>query len=72
MIRQDATQAHKTLTAAPPLVYKIGNSSAYSKAFHDVTSGGNGVYQAKVGWDAVTGWGTPDVAQLAAAVLAAG
>jgi kumamolisin len=72
MIRQDATQAHKTLTAAPPLVYKIGNSSAYSKAFHDITTGGNGVYQAKAGWDPVTGWGTPDVAQFASAALAAG
>jgi kumamolisin len=52
-------------------VYHIGNSSAYSKAFHDITTGSNGVYQAKVGWDGVTGWGTPDVAQFAAAVLAA-
>jgi kumamolisin len=70
LVREDAQQFGKTVGAAPPIVYRIGNSSAYSKAFHDITTGSNGVYQAKVGWDAVTGWGTPDVAQFAAAVLA--
>jgi len=45
-----------------------GNSSAYSSAFTDITSGSNGAYGAKPGWDAVTGWGTPLVSGLAAAV----
>jgi subtilase family serine protease len=52
------------------MVYQIGNSAAYSQAFHDITSGGNGYYQATVGWDPITGWGTPDVSGLAAAVQA--
>ncbi len=29
-------------------------------AFHDITSGNNGAYKASTGWDACTGFGTPD------------
>lgn len=70
LVRQDAQQSGKTLGAAPPIVYRIANSPAYSQAFHDITEGDNSYYQASVGWDPLTGWGTPDVAQFAAAVLA--
>jgi kumamolisin len=70
LIREDAQQAGKTVGAAGPLIYRIGNSAAYSKAFHDVTSGSNGKYSAKPGWDAVTGWGTPNIAGLAQQVIA--
>jgi kumamolisin len=35
-------------------------------AFHDVTSGSNGAYQAGPGWDACTGLGTPDGTAIAA------
>jgi kumamolisin len=40
-----------------PLLYGplVGTGS-----FHDIISGTNGVYAAKQGWDACTGWGTPD------------
>ena len=31
---------------------------------HDVTSGNNGSYSAKAGWDPCTGWGSPDGAKL--------
>ncbi|OQS02045.1 tripeptidyl-peptidase [Thraustotheca clavata] len=52
-----------------PLLYQIG--SANPKAFHDITSGDNAAarngsyeceysFKAGVGWDAVTGFGTPD------------
>jgi len=71
LIRQDARNAGKTLTAAPPLLYRIGNSAAGAIAFHDITSGSNGAYHAHVGWDAVTGWGTPNVAALDQAVQSA-
>ena len=37
-----------------------------TEAFHDVTMGSNGAYQAGPGYDAVTGLGSPDVAALAA------
>lgn len=33
-------------------------------AFNDITVGNNGAYQAKKGWDACTGWGTPDGTKL--------
>jgi kumamolisin len=36
-------------------VYQIG-----SAAFRDITQGNNGAYQAGKGWDACTGWGSPD------------
>jgi subtilase family serine protease len=61
-----------------PAFYAIGHSWLYSKAFHDITTGnntftgtdanGNSVtingYQAGKGWDPVTGWGSPRVANL--------
>ena len=46
-------------------LYKIGRSGRQSAAaFHDVTSGNNNFdtitgFQAGVGWDAVTGLGSP-------------
>ena len=39
-------------------VYQIGTGSSYSADFHDVTSGNNG-FPAVVGYDLVTGWGSP-------------
>ena len=51
-----------------PLLYQTASSPLYSSIFHDVTSGSNG-YSAIVGWDPVTGWGTP-VASLLAPALA--
>lgn len=68
LIRESGEQAGKSIGAAPASIYQIGNSSSYGQAFHDITEGSNGQYQAGPGWDAVTGWGTPDVANLAAAV----
>ena len=38
-----------------PVLYGSQNQSA----FRDITSGNNGAYQAAVGWDACTGWGSP-------------
>ncbi len=54
-------------------IYRIGTGALYHQAFHDVTSGDNSVsfppktitgYQAKAGWDPVTGWGSPDASVL--------
>jgi kumamolisin len=36
--------------------------------FHDITSGNNGTYVAKAGWDACTGLGTPIVSKIVAAL----
>ena len=35
-------------------------SSAYAADFHDITSGTSGSYSAVVGYDLVTGWGSPN------------
>jgi kumamolisin len=61
---------------------RVGNFNAllYSAigpagVLHDITSGNNdtdglldGQFQAKPGWDACTGWGSPDGAKLLAAL----
>ena len=39
-------------------IYTVAQSSEYSSAFHDITSGSNGHYSAKTGYDQVTGWGS--------------
>lgn len=70
LVRADAARSGKSVGAAPSYLYRIGNSSAYGQAFTDITSGTNGIYSARVGWDAVTGWGTPQVGGLATAVTA--
>jgi subtilase family serine protease len=61
-----------------PAIYRIGRSSLYDRAFHEVTSGTNTVvfpsqtftgYRAGPGWNPVTGWGSPD-AQVLVPLLA--
>ncbi len=54
-----------------PALYKIGQDpTRYAADFHDITVGNNQVnssiagFGAGTGWDAVTGWGTPDAAKL--------
>jgi subtilase family serine protease len=56
-----------------PGLYKVAASSAYSQAFHDITSGNNSVdngsvnvkgYSAMTGWDPITGLGSPNAAVL--------
>jgi subtilase family serine protease len=56
-----------------PALYRIGRSTHYHQAFHDVTTGTNTVnyaaqtisgYPAAPGWDPVTGWGSPNAQAL--------
>ena len=56
-------QLGKPLGFVNPQLYAAGES-----AFHDVTSGNNGAYAAKTGWDACTGLGSPDGTRLATAL----
>lgn len=62
--------ARRRLGFINPMLYRIGRSREYADAFHDITSGNNNVvfdngqspilgYQARPGWDPVTGWGSP-------------
>jgi kumamolisin len=48
--------------------YGIAAGAGYGSAFHDVTSGSNGSFQAGTGYDPVTGLGSYDGAGLAAAL----
>jgi kumamolisin len=57
-------RTHKQLGYANPLIYKLATGPSYHHLFHDVTSGDNGSYSAGPGWDAVTGWGSPDAYNL--------
>ena len=51
---------------AAPRIYQLAtNATTYARDFHDVTSGNNG-YPAGTGWDEATGWGSPNLANLAA------
>jgi kumamolisin len=51
------------------LLYQNYSSLAQSHAFHDITSGNNGGYSARSGWDACTGLGTPDGKRLLDALI---
>lgn len=44
-----------------PLIY---GSLVGKGAFQDIGSGNNGAYVSQAGWDACTGWGTPNGAKL--------
>ena len=71
--------ADRDLGFVNPALYRIGCSAYYHQAFHDVTTGTNTVtfptqtitgYQAAPGWDPVTGWGSPNNAQVLVPLLA--
>jgi len=53
----------------PPELYRIARETP--EAFYDVTRGGNLLDAAGEGWDYATGLGTPNLATLAAAIVAA-
>jgi subtilase family serine protease len=61
--------AQRHLGFVNPAIYQIALGSHYHQAFHDITVGNNTAefpqgtiagYQAGVGWDPVTGWGSPN------------
>jgi hypothetical protein len=62
-----------------PALYKIGSDpTRYANDFFDVTTGNNGAaapaipgYSASMGWDPVTGLGTPNAANLLPDLVAA-
>ncbi|QKV73685.1 trypsin-like serine protease [Amycolatopsis sp. Hca4] len=55
-----------------PNIYKIAGSADYASTFHDVTSGGNGTYNAGTGYDLCTGWGSPKADALSAKLVGGG
>lgn len=48
-----------------PILYHLANSKVQFPPFHDITIGGNDMYNATPGYDMVTGLGSPDVYNLA-------
>jgi kumamolisin len=53
-----AAPGKPALGYADPFLDTVGESADYGSAFHDVTTGGNGVENAGPGYDLVTGWGS--------------
>ena len=53
----------KTLGFPDPSIY--ANGGANPGLFHDVTTGSNGGFTAKAGWDYATGWGSVNIGALA-------
>lgn len=56
--QQEVSQGKSTLGFLNPTLYHIGIGPHYNAAFHDITSGTNGGYNAVKGYDLVTGWGS--------------
>lgn len=60
-----AATGKSVLGALNPRLYPFAGTAV----FHDITSGGNSVYQAGIGYDLCTGVGTPNVGSLYQATL---
>jgi kumamolisin len=58
--QQLVADGYTTLGFINPYLYAFGVSSSYGTDFHDITSGKSGSYSAVVGYDLVTGWGSPN------------
>jgi kumamolisin len=56
---QNVANYGATLGFINPTLYTTGLGSTYDANFHDITSGNNG-FSATVGYDLVTGWGSPN------------
>jgi subtilase family serine protease len=62
--QQSVAAGHGTVGFINPAIYAIGKSTSFTSDFHDITSGNNRNAQGKsfnavVGYDLVTGWGSP-------------
>lgn len=57
--QQSLAHGGSTLGFLNPPIYNIGVGSGFDNDFHDIVSGNNGGYNAVVGYDLVTGWGSP-------------
>jgi subtilase family serine protease len=57
--QQAVANGNPTVGFLNPAIYAIGNSGNYSQDFHDIRAGSNGGYTSTVGYDLVTGWGSP-------------
>jgi subtilase family serine protease len=73
--QQAAADGKPTVGFINPAIYQIGKGSGYAMAFHDITTGNNansssaGKFNAVLGYDLCTGWGTPTGNGLVSALL---
>jgi kumamolisin len=58
--QQLVADGYPTIGFIDPYLYTFGLSSSHATDFHDITSGKSGSYSAVVGYDLVTGWGSPN------------
>jgi subtilase family serine protease len=63
--QQAVSNGSSSLGFINPALYTIGQGPSYNSDFHDITSGNNNngkgqSYNAVVGYDLVTGWGSPN------------
>jgi subtilase family serine protease len=61
---QAVNHGKTTLGFLNPKLYHIGVEKIYDANFHDITKGSNGKYMAVIGFDLVTGWGSPKASNL--------
>jgi subtilase family serine protease len=64
--QQLALNSQRPIGFLNPLIYGLGGSG-----FHDITSGTSGSYSAVVGYDLVTGWGSPNGVSLISGIISA-
>ena len=64
--QQLAAQSKPTIGFINPTIYAQNVTSVYDTDFHDISSGKSGSYSAVIGYDLVTGWGSPNAGLLAA------
>jgi kumamolisin len=62
--QQLAENGKSTIGFLNPSIYAENVTSVYDTDFHDITSGTSGSYSAVTGYDLVTGWGSPNGANL--------
>jgi kumamolisin len=64
LANQQAATTGESINFLNPIIYPAALTSSYSTLFHDITSGTSGSYSAVVGYDLVTGWGSPNTTGL--------
>ena len=57
--QQSLEHGGSTLGFLNPAIYAIGVGSGFDNDFHDILSGSNGGFNSVMGYDLVTGWGSP-------------
>ncbi len=65
LIDQALQKAGKPLLGGVPTIYQLANAHTKYQPFHNITQGNNLYYKAGPGWNYPTGWGTPNLIDIA-------